>query len=137
MGAWADVLIVEDEKKLRFFASEVFKFENINAEAVEDGCKAAEYFNAVQSQGGKMPRVVLLDLSMPCMSGQDVYKGIAASDWGSNTTVIITSAAGEKVDPLPGVGQTISLHKPYEVKDLLDLLRNIAPDLFSAGAAQD
>lgn len=131
MGAWADILIVEDERKLRFFASEVFKFENLHAEAVEDGCKAIDYFNSVQVQDGVIPRIILLDLSMPCLSGQEVYKHISAAAWSGDVTVIITSAAGERVDPLPGVRQTVFLNKPYEVKDLLDTIRNIAPDLFN------
>jgi CheY-like chemotaxis protein len=126
----ADVLIVEDEKKLRYFASEVFRLENIAAAAVADGCQAMQYFEEVLAHGGRIPRVVLLDLTMPCLSGHEVYKQIAAAPWSAHVTVIITSAAGDKFDTLPGPAETIQLTKPYEVQSLVDTLRRIAPDLF-------
>ena len=128
----ADVLIVEDEKKLRFFASEVFRLEGISAAAVADGCQAMQFFEDVVARGGKLPRIVLLDLTMPCLSGHEVYKQIAAAPWCADVTVIITSAAGDKFDALDGPARTLQLTKPYEVTRLVDMLHKIAPELFAA-----
>ena len=128
----ADVLIVEDEKKLRFFASEVFRLENISSAAVADGCQAMQFFEEALTQAGRVPRVVLLDLTMPCLSGYEVYKQIAAASWCGQVTVIITSAAGDKFDTLPGPAKTLQLTKPYEVQSLIDMLHKVAPDLFAA-----
>jgi CheY-like chemotaxis protein len=130
MDNWADVLIVEDERKLRFFVSEIFRLEEIAAAAVADGCQAMAYFQDVLNRDGNMPRVVILDMTMPCMGGLEVYKQIAQQPWMANTTIIITSATGENIKPLPGAARTMDLHKPYEVSGLLDTVREAAPDLF-------
>jgi CheY-like chemotaxis protein len=128
----AAVLIVEDEKKLRFFVSEVFRLEKIKAATAADGCEAVKYLEDIHSQGGKTPQIVLLDLTMPCMNGYEVYQHIVDAPYAAGMTVIITSAAGDKFDVLPGAAQTIQLMKPYEVATLVELLHNIAPDLFTA-----
>jgi two-component system phosphate regulon response regulator PhoB len=132
MNEWADVLIVEDERKLRYFATEVFRLEGISAAAVADGCQAMQFFEDALAHQSKLPRIVLLDLTMPCLSGYEVYKQIAAAPWCGSITVVITSAAGDKFDTLPGPAQTLQLMKPYEVRQLVEMLRNVAPDLFAA-----
>jgi len=130
MADQADVLIVEDEKRLRYFAGEVFRMEGISAASVADGCQALTYFEDMLKQGGIMPRVIILDMTMPCLNGVEVYKHIAAQAWSANTTVIITSAAGDTVEELPGPAQTLTLHKPYEVTALVETVRRAAPELF-------
>ena len=134
MADQADVLIVEDEKRLRYFAGEVFRMEGISAAAVADGCQAVEYFDKIAKQGSTQPRIVILDMTMPCMNGVEVYRHIAAQPWSNMTTVIITSAAGDAVAELPGPAQTLTLHKPYEVTALLETVRRVAPELFRENA---
>ena len=93
MHKWPDVLIVDDEKNMRFLASEVFRLEGIIAETLADGCQAVEYFKEVQSKGGVMPRVVVLDMMMPCMDGFEVYEQISAEPWIKGTVLLIATAA--------------------------------------------
>jgi CheY-like chemotaxis protein len=128
----ASILIVEDERRLRYFASEVFRLEGIAATTAADGCQAIAYFDEIIKNGGVMPRIVILDMTMPCMSGLEVYQNIAPAPWIGNTTVIFTSATGDTIAPLPGPAQTLTLHKPYEVDALIDLVRSVAPDLFES-----
>ncbi|MEP7286556.1 MAG: response regulator [Chloroflexota bacterium] len=130
MNDQADILIVEDERRLRFFAGEVFRFEGIASAAVSNGCEAIAYFEDILNQGGKLPRIMLLDMTMPCLSGYEVYQQIAAQPWSADMIVIITSADGSRVNLLPGPAQTLILHKPYEVTKLLETIRTVAPDLF-------
>lgn len=134
MADQADVLIVEDEKRLRYFVGEVFRMEGISATAVADGCQALDYLDNIVKQGGSLPRIVILDMTMPCMNGVEVYKHIAAQPWSSATTVIITSAAGDAFTELPGPAQTLTLHKPYEVNALVETVRKAAPELFRENA---
>jgi DNA-binding response OmpR family regulator len=131
MTRWADVLIVEDEKKLRQFTGEILKFEGISSAAAEDGCKALDYFKDILAQGGDMPRIVMLDVNMPCLGGLDVYREISRAKWISRVVVIITSAISENIEILPGPAKTLILHKPYDVKALLNMVREAAPDLFT------
>src|SRR5437588_12964331 len=106
MADQADVLIVEDEKRLRYFACEVFRMEGISATAVSDGCQAVAYFEDIVKQGGTLPRIVILDVTMPCLNGLEVYKHIAQQSWSGDVTVIITSAGGDTFAELPGPAQT-------------------------------
>ena len=130
MADQANVLVVEDEKRLRYFACEVFRMEGISAASVADGCQALAYFEDVVKRRGTLPRIIILDMTMPCLNGVEVYKHIAAQPWSGSTTVIITSAAGDTVVELPGPAQTLTLHKPYEVTALIETVRRAAPDLF-------
>src|SRR5260370_33345799 len=98
MSDWPDVLIVEDENRLRFFATEVFRLEGISAAAVGDGCEGRKYFEDVIAQQGMMPRIVILDMGLPCLHGYELYKQISTQPWARDLYVIITSASRAPID---------------------------------------
>jgi CheY-like chemotaxis protein len=131
MGDWADIMIVEDERRLRGFALEILEMEGISAVGAADGCEAIAYFARVLEQGGQMPSILLMDLTMPCMNGYEVYAQIATTPWIDKVTVIITSAVGDEFDPLPGPADTLLLTKPYDVNSLISTLRRVGPNLFA------
>jgi|SRR5579859_7776412 len=126
----ASVLLVEDESRVRYFASEVLHLEGLSAATASDGCEAMTYLEEAVQQGSALPRIVILDIYMPCMTGYEVYQKLCAAPWAHNLIVIITSAAGDEFEILPGVAQTLILQKPYAVSDFVALLRQTAPDLF-------
>ncbi len=128
----ASILLVEDESKIRYFASEVLQLEGIAVATASDGCKGLAYLEQAAQRGEGMPCVVILDLYMPCMTGWEVYQKLCAAPWASDLTVIITSAAGDDFLTMPGVAKTLVLQKPYAVKDFLGCLREAAPDLFNS-----
>ncbi len=128
--AWPGILIVEDEKRLRFFTSEIFRLEGISFLAVEDGCQALSYLEAVLAKNGTMPRIIILDMMMPCMNGYQLYQKISLEPWMKNTTVIVTSAASETLKLPEGYPEPRVLFKPYDVSALVEMIREIAPDLF-------
>jgi CheY-like chemotaxis protein len=129
MDIAADVVIVDDEKNIRFFAGEIFRLEGISAVSLSDGCQAVEYFETTASAGRKLPRIVILDVMMPCMTGLEVYDKVADAPWIEEMTFIITSASRGELNHLASDRVKI-LYKPYEVAALVDLVRSIAPDLF-------
>ncbi len=134
MHTWPDVLIVDDEKNMRFLASEVFRLEGINASALADGCQAIEFLEDVQNKGGIMPRVIILDMMMPCLDGFEVYEKISGEAWIKDTVILIATAARD-VKLTQRLATFHILYKPYEVTTLLDMVREVAPDLFSSAAA--
>src|SRR5512146_135178 len=93
MHKWPDVLIVDDEKNMRFLASEVFRLEGIQAAALADGCQAIEFFDDVLNKGGVMPRVIILDMMMPCLDGFEVYEKISGAPWIKDTVILVATAA--------------------------------------------
>jgi CheY-like chemotaxis protein len=127
---WPAVLIVEDEKRLRFFTSEIFRLEGIPFAAVENGCLALQYLEECLSSNKALPRVIILDMMMPCMDGYQLYEKIGLEPWMNNTTVIVTSAASETMKLPDGYPTPHILYKPYEVSILVDMVREIAPDVF-------
>ena len=131
MAEWADILVVEDEKRLRGFALEILEMEGVSAAGAADGCEALAYFDNVVKQGGEMPSIVMMDLTMPCMNGYEVYSKIVNAPWIDKVTIIITSAVGDQFDPLPGPVDTLLLTKPYDVNILMTTLRRVGPQLFN------
>lgn len=130
MQTWPDVLIVDDERNIRFFTAEIFRLEGIAAAAVSDGCQAIDYFENIVAKGGQMPRVVVLDVMMPCMNGLEVYDAIAEKPWSKEMKIILTSGSREEPGYTGKHRDLYILTKPYEVLALVDMVREVAPELF-------
>lgn len=77
------IAIIEDDEPIR--AMYVLKlqregFEVASADDGQKGLKLVEEF---------MPDMILLDLKMPYMSGQDMLKKVRETDWGKDMLVIV------------------------------------------------
>ena len=130
----ADVLFIEDQNMLRLLAREAFGFEGISAVFAADGCEAMTYFDKVVADSTLTPRIVFLDIVLPCIDGHQVYTQLCQEPYRSrltNTTIVITSADQQALTLPDGLLQTRVLYKPYEVGGLIDMIRSIAPDLFA------
>src|SRR5512140_3577303 len=129
MPTWPEILIVDDEKTVQFLTSEVFRLEGISTAVASNGCEAVDYLEQVRQQGGAMPRVIVLDIMMPCMDGYQVYDVLGDAPWLQNTTFVVVSAGRDINFPAKQV-PVVLLYKPYEVSELLDLTKRLAPELF-------
>jgi CheY-like chemotaxis protein len=129
MPTWPEVLIVDDEKTVQFLTSEVFRLEGISSATALNGCEAVDYLEQVREQQGALPRVIILDIMMPCMDGYQVYEALGDAPWLDGTTFIVVSAARDITFPAKRIPVVI-LYKPYEVAELLDLAKRLAPELF-------
>ena len=134
MDTWPTVLIMDDEYNLRYFVTELFRLEGISSHAVSDGCQGVDYLTDLVQQQGTPPRVIVLDMMMPCKDGFQVYAEIANTEWIKNTEIIVVSAARD-IELGQGNARVHILYKPYEVNELLDIVHNAAPELFSDQAA--
>jgi CheY-like chemotaxis protein len=126
---WPAILIIDDEFNMRYFATELFRLEGISSHAVSDGCQGLDFLTEVIQKQGRLPRVIILDMMMPCKDGYQVYAEIADADWIENTEIVIVSAA-RGIELPRGRAKVHILYKPYEVTALLDIVRRAAPDLF-------
>lgn len=72
--------------------------------------------------------VMLLDLSMPRMSGEDVVRWLHAHPDRADgmRTVIVTAWAGDRRGTLQELGVTNVLAKPFRRQDLIDLIAEIS-----------
>jgi CheY-like chemotaxis protein len=73
------------------------------------------------------PDIILLDLNLPDMSGEEVLRRLKSDPDLRDIPVIMVSAdaIGERIDQLLELGATSYLTKPYKVADLLSRLRSV------------
>jgi CheY-like chemotaxis protein len=74
--------------------------------------------------------VMLLDLSMPRMSGEDVVRWLHAHPDRAHgmRTVIVTAWASERRGTLQELGVTTVLTKPFRRQQLIDLIADVMTD---------
>ena len=89
----AKIAIVEDEQpiaQMYRFKFEADGYEVQTAENGELGLQLAEQMR---------PDIILLDLMMPVMSGEDMLAAMRKTDWGRDIKVIVLTNRGEQEIP--------------------------------------
>jgi PAS domain S-box-containing protein len=113
------ILVVDDEKTIRKFTN--LALIKLGYHVIE-ACNGQEAVEAVEAQP-KAIDLVILDLMMPVMNGQDAFTHIRAIRPGMPFIISTgyTSAAAALLD----AGLTTLLPKPYNVAQLTDAVREI------------
>ncbi len=120
------VLVIEDDSSVRETLGMVLEAYQHHPDLVESGEQAVSYLKQ------DWPDVMLLDLTLQGMTGEEVYEKIR-SEFGKVPPTVVLSAAqqGEsRARHLPG---TFFLAKPYTIEQLEDILCEAANS--SRGAA--
>jgi two-component system response regulator PilR (NtrC family) len=107
-------LIVDDEPSVREILRLLLKRDGWAVEAVADGEEA------IRLLGESEYTVILLDLLMPRVSGGRVIDFM--KEKGITTPVVVISAVAENASLDPQVVR-VKLQKPFEIRDLRDVLR--------------
>ena len=83
------------------------------------------------------PGIILLDLHLPDMSGNEVLRGLRADERTADTPVVILSADATSGQPgnTGAAGATAFLNKPFDIARLLQLIDDLggSPDTPAAG----
>jgi PAS domain S-box-containing protein len=115
------VLVVEDELGVREVAERILQDFGFETLAAADGREALE----VMERAGDQVAVVLLDLSMPRMGGQETLRHLR--ERRPHLPVIMMSGYTEEAVASQfsenGPGMTGFLQKPFLAEDLMDVLR--------------
>jgi two-component system cell cycle sensor histidine kinase/response regulator CckA len=111
----ATVLLVDDEEAVREMIGEVLESEGFEVLRAEDGSRGVALFR----DGGDRVDVVLLDLSMPGMSGEETFRRLREIDPG--VRVILSSGydhdeASGRFGAAPPAG---FIQKPYRPEQLV------------------
>jgi len=112
------VLVVEDEQSLREPLVYLLEKEGYEVLDASDGNAAIELFKSTN------PDIVLLDLMMPGMSGNEVCRVIRQT---SNVPVIMLTAKDSEIDKVVGleIGADDYVTKPYSTRELLARMKAV------------
>ncbi len=86
----AKITIVEDDQAISQMYRIKFESEGYTVETAENGKIGLEVIKKMK------PDIVLLDVMMPEMSGDEVLEALRASSWGKNIKVIVLTNIGEQ-----------------------------------------
>lgn len=115
------ILVVEDEQHIAFGIKYNLEAEGYDAEVVADGPAALQLVEA-DPQGFDL---LILDLMLPGMSGYNICETLRRQ--GNDVPVLILSARTLVEDRIRGydVGADQYLEKPFELEELLSMVRNL------------
>jgi DNA-binding response OmpR family regulator len=113
------ILVIDDDQNLRETLSVMLEREGFQAVLAADGRSGMEHAIALK------PRLILVDLRMPRLSGAEVCKRLRAR--GMKTPVIVLSAAAGEIDKvqLLDIGADDYMVKPFGVRELLARIRAV------------
>ena len=87
------VAIVEDDQAISQMYRIKFETEGYEVETASNGKLGLELTEKMR------PDIILLDLMMPEMNGDEMLKQLRKTDWGKDTKVIILTNVGEQEAP--------------------------------------
>jgi len=127
------LLLVEDNPKDEALTLRALKKHNIEAVVVaRDGAEALDYLFARGDHAGRdpaaMPKLVLLDLKLPKLSGLEVLKQIRADARTKLLPVVILTSSMEESDLVDSysLGTNSYLRKPVDYTEFSDAVRQLA-----------
>lgn len=87
------IAIIEDDQAISQMYRIKFEAEGFTVETADNGKLGLELAESMQ------PDIILLDLMMPEMNGDEVLEKLRATDWGAKITVIVLTNIGEQEIP--------------------------------------
>jgi CheY-like chemotaxis protein len=111
------VLIVEDDADIRETLAELLAGAGYAVETAGNGAEAIAQLRRVA------PQLILLDLSMPVMSGQQFRSQQLADPAIAGIPTVVMSATARLEDKLVGFQISERLAKPLKLRQLLDVVR--------------
>lgn len=136
------VLYAEDDENDAFLIRHCWKRAGLpeRLEIVPDGQRAIEYLSGTGAFADPArfprPRLLLLDLNMPRVSGLEVLRWVAAQPQLADLPVVILSSSNQKkdIDHAQTLGAAHYFVKPSNVTQLAELVR-VFRDRWLAGPA--
>jgi CheY-like chemotaxis protein len=119
----ASILVVEDDAAVRDVIADVLEIAGFQVDTAEHGGEALEKLRR------STPAVVLLDLMMPVMGGEDFLR-----EWRRRVpniavpTVVLTATLPHVPDPAAALGVEAYLAKPFDIGDLISTVQRFVPE---------
>ncbi|MDO8376010.1 MAG: response regulator [Aquabacterium sp.] len=115
------ILIADDEPNILISLEYLMKREGFEVHLARDGREAL----ALLQQ--ERPRLVLLDVMMPHLSGFEVCQALRADEALKDTLVLMLTAKGRDTDVAKGLGVGADgyMTKPFSTKELVQKVRSL------------
>jgi CheY-like chemotaxis protein len=123
MNVPGHVLIVEDDADTREMLVTLLGDEGFHAVAAEDGLEALHLLRTVRHLRPETPCLVLLDLRMPRMSGNEFRRAQLADPVVASVPVAVMSGAVDAQELSRSLGAVATLPKPLDITFLLQVVR--------------
>ncbi len=119
--AGARVLVIDDDAMVRAAMCDMFDLSGIPALSAEDGTTGLAL---VQREGDRISLVVL-DLTMPGLSGEQTFRRIRAT--APKLPIILSSGHDKDHALVPFAGENVAgyLQKPYALAEMVALVRSL------------
>ena len=123
------VLVVDDDEEVRETVSVVLAHYGLRSYNVSSGMAALELLRRTSP-----PRVVLIDLRMPTMSGTELIEAIRRQPHLASTPVVVMSGDSEARRLAEKLRADDCLRKPFELAALVSTVRRFVDPSRSDGA---
>jgi CheY-like chemotaxis protein len=110
------VLIVEDDDSAREALSDCLEMEGFSVAAARNGKEALDYL-----RGAHVPKVILLDLYMPVMTGWEFREAQKKDAAIADIPVVVVTAFGSGMTKQ--IDADVIMHKPLDLDRLLTVIR--------------
>ena len=118
-----NVLIVEDDPDVREMLAALLVSEGFHAVAAEDGLEALHLLRAVRHRAPQIPCLILLDLMMPRLSGNEFRRAQLGDPTVAAVPVAVMSGAVDIEQRAQALGAVATLAKPIDCERLLKVVR--------------
>jgi CheY-like chemotaxis protein len=115
------LMVVDDDEDIREVLKLFLEAEGYRVVTAADGRDALQ-----QLQSHEQPSLILLDLMMPGMDGEQFMNIIRRGSFG-NISVVIMSGHREAANKVIELNANCSLMKPVEYDDLMAVVHRFAP----------
>jgi CheY-like chemotaxis protein len=113
------VLIVEDDDDVREVIAELLAHQGCTMDSVRGGEEALRYLECHPS-----PRLILVDLSLPHMSGAELMRCLNDRGDRSQMKVLLASGWDDIASRATALGADGYIRKPYDLDDLTCMLKD-------------
>lgn len=121
--ALGNILIVEDDRDTRDMLAALLALEGFHAVGAEDGLEALHLLRTVRHGAPKIPCLVLLDLKMPRLGGNEFRRAQLGDPTVANVPVAVMSGADDIEQRARALGAVATVTKPIDVDVLMKVVR--------------
>ena len=118
-----NVVIVEDDADTRDMLALMLTTEGFYAVGAEDGLEGLHLLRTVRHRAPEVPCLILLDLKMPRLGGNEFRRAQLGDPTVANVPVAVMSGATDAEQRGKALGAVATVTKPIDIDRLLAVVR--------------